>query len=170
MTEFKKLSEVEVVETPADTANVLIEEDGVIKKVTKDAVGGSTAKTFEFTFDNGGKLKITDLGNDIVNVFFIFSGNQTGNSFQYELPTDNAEFTAWAEEKTIQFGSFPITNVVGVNAGTFIDMPVFVLADIGGLETGSPIFAVIGYSEEPIEGVLINENVRVIYLSDIPTA
>jgi hypothetical protein len=30
--EFKKLSAVEVVETPADTANVLIEENGKIKK------------------------------------------------------------------------------------------------------------------------------------------
>ena len=36
--EFKKLSDVAVVETPTDTANVLIEEDGVIKKVAKDAV------------------------------------------------------------------------------------------------------------------------------------
>lgn len=38
--EFKKLGDVEVVETPMDTANVLIEEDGVIKKVAKDEVGG----------------------------------------------------------------------------------------------------------------------------------
>lgn len=35
MAEFKRLSDVEVVETPMDTANVLIEEDGVIKKVAK---------------------------------------------------------------------------------------------------------------------------------------
>jgi hypothetical protein len=40
MAEFKKLSDVEVVETPTDTANVLIEEDGVIKKTPKTAVGG----------------------------------------------------------------------------------------------------------------------------------
>lgn len=39
--DFKKLSDVAVVETPADTANVLIEEDGVIKKVAKDKVGGT---------------------------------------------------------------------------------------------------------------------------------
>lgn len=36
--EFKKLSDVAAVETPADTANVLIEEDGVIKKVAKEKV------------------------------------------------------------------------------------------------------------------------------------
>ena len=39
--EFKKLSDVEIVETPAETANVLIEEDGVIKKAPKTSVGGS---------------------------------------------------------------------------------------------------------------------------------
>ena len=37
--EFKKLSDVTAVETPSDTANVLIEEDGVIKKVAKKSVG-----------------------------------------------------------------------------------------------------------------------------------
>lgn len=39
--EFKKLSDVEVVETVSDVANVLIEENGVIKKAPKTAVGGS---------------------------------------------------------------------------------------------------------------------------------
>lgn len=41
--EFKKLSDVEVVETPAETANVLIEENGVIKKAPKTAVGDDKA-------------------------------------------------------------------------------------------------------------------------------
>ena len=39
--EFKKLSDVAIVETPSDTANVLIEENGVIKKAPKTAVGGT---------------------------------------------------------------------------------------------------------------------------------
>lgn len=39
--EFKKLSDVEVVAEPAESANVLIEENGVIKKAPKTAVGGS---------------------------------------------------------------------------------------------------------------------------------
>lgn len=38
--EFKKLSAVEVVETVSDVAHVLIEENGVIKRVPKDEVGG----------------------------------------------------------------------------------------------------------------------------------
>lgn len=38
--EFKKLSDVEVVESVNDAANVLIEENGVIKKVSKTQIGG----------------------------------------------------------------------------------------------------------------------------------
>lgn len=38
--EFKKLSDVEVVAEPTESANVLIEENGVIKRVSKDEIGG----------------------------------------------------------------------------------------------------------------------------------
>lgn len=41
MAEFKKLSDVEVIAEPAESANVLIEENGVIKKAPKTAVGGN---------------------------------------------------------------------------------------------------------------------------------
>lgn len=41
MAEFKKLSEVEQIETASDNATVLIEEGGDIKRVPKSAVGGS---------------------------------------------------------------------------------------------------------------------------------
>lgn len=44
--DFKKLSDVEVVAEPAESANVLIEEDGVIKKAPKTAVGGGGVNTF----------------------------------------------------------------------------------------------------------------------------
>lgn len=37
--EFKRLSDVEVVETPADNANILIEDNGVIKKTPKINTG-----------------------------------------------------------------------------------------------------------------------------------
>lgn len=40
---FKSIADVEVVETPAETANVLIEENGVVKKAPKTAVGGEMA-------------------------------------------------------------------------------------------------------------------------------
>lgn len=42
--EFKKLSDVEVVAEPTESANVLIEENGVIKKAPKTAVGGSSTE------------------------------------------------------------------------------------------------------------------------------
>lgn len=46
---FKRLSDVEVVETPAETANVLIEENGIIKKAPKTAVGGSGGVKYDAT-------------------------------------------------------------------------------------------------------------------------
>ena len=46
--EFKKLSDVDIVETPSETANVLIEEDGVIKKAPKTAVGGAGSSSNEY--------------------------------------------------------------------------------------------------------------------------
>lgn len=41
---FKSIADVEVVEEPAESANVLIEEDGVIKKAPKTAVGGASGE------------------------------------------------------------------------------------------------------------------------------
>jgi hypothetical protein len=38
---FKSIADVEVVAEPAESANVLIEENGVIKKAPKTAVGGN---------------------------------------------------------------------------------------------------------------------------------
>lgn len=41
MAEFKKLSEVEQIETASDNATVLVEESGEIKRVPKKEVGGA---------------------------------------------------------------------------------------------------------------------------------
>lgn len=43
--EFKRLSDVEVVAEPIESANVLIEENGVIKKAPKTVVGGGGGET-----------------------------------------------------------------------------------------------------------------------------
>jgi hypothetical protein len=56
MAEFKKLSEVEQVETASDNATVLIEEGGEIKRVAKSEVGG-----------NGGGGYIIHLGQNSVS-------------------------------------------------------------------------------------------------------
>jgi hypothetical protein len=51
MAEFKRLSDVEVVAEPTESANVLIEENGVIKKAPKTAVGGAGgASKFDLIF------------------------------------------------------------------------------------------------------------------------
>lgn len=52
--EFKRLSDVEVVAEPTETANVLIEENGIVKKAPKSAVGGGM----------GGSLMVSVLPND----------------------------------------------------------------------------------------------------------
>ena len=52
--EFTKLSDVEVVETPTDTANVLIEENGVIKKAPKTAVSGGYDAVITLSEDSEG--------------------------------------------------------------------------------------------------------------------
>lgn len=48
MAEFKKLSNVEKIETVADDATVLIEEGGVIKRAPKSEVGGGTASSLAY--------------------------------------------------------------------------------------------------------------------------
>lgn len=42
---FKSIADVEVVAEPTESANVLIEENGVIKKAPKTAVGGAGGST-----------------------------------------------------------------------------------------------------------------------------
>lgn len=50
--DFKKLSDVEAVAKPAESTNVLIEENGVIKKAPKTAVGGGNMDAvIKFTHD-----------------------------------------------------------------------------------------------------------------------
>lgn len=56
---FKSIADVEVVAKPTESANVLIEENGVIKKAPKTAVGGSGSLVIVFNSeewtDNGYK-------------------------------------------------------------------------------------------------------------------
>lgn len=73
--EFKRLSDVEVVAEPTESANVLIEEDGVIKKAPKTAVGGNSKwdAVIEYVYtddDNYVNLVSGDcmtVGNKIMN-------------------------------------------------------------------------------------------------------
>ena len=53
MIEFKKLSAVDAVETVSETAHVLIEEDGVIKRAPKEEVGGAPKKELVYEWNFG---------------------------------------------------------------------------------------------------------------------
>lgn len=55
---FKKLSDVETVNKPTDSAHVLIEENGVIKKTPKTAVGGGNSNG-EYDM----VIRVTDINN-----------------------------------------------------------------------------------------------------------
>lgn len=83
--EFKKLAGVDTVETATDAANVLIEENGVIKRVPKTEVGGSGGSEPEVVIiDRSGgtehivnvKRKMTDsLDNNIPTIFYLKGSN-----------------------------------------------------------------------------------------------
>lgn len=68
--EFKKLSDVEVVAEPAESANVLIEENGVIKKAPKTAVGGGLTEwdaIIKFTCDPDNEREVCTLESGSFN-------------------------------------------------------------------------------------------------------
>ena len=52
--DFKRLGDVDLVDAPAENANVLIEENGIIKKASKDSVGGGAGGGCDamITFEN----------------------------------------------------------------------------------------------------------------------
>lgn len=56
--EFTKLSEVEKLETVSDEANVLVEENGEIKRVAKTEVGGEKPYVLELTVEELASLPI----------------------------------------------------------------------------------------------------------------
>lgn len=130
--EFKKLSEVDVVTTPANTANVLIEEDGVVKRVAKTAVG-ETAEAIL------GKIAAVDAAEepaDDANVLIEESGSlkrvpaSSVGGFKTAIITDNW-YDAFLNEATEPPSEEPIYScanmtyneaVAILNAGEFLDV------------------------------------------------
>lgn len=60
MAEFKKLSEVDLLETSSDNTTVLVEDGGEIKRVPKKEVGGAGGYVVTLTQDD---IMITDFSN-----------------------------------------------------------------------------------------------------------
>ena len=52
MAEFKKLSEVEMLESTSDNTTVLVEDSGEIKRVAKSKVGGAGGYVATITTDD----------------------------------------------------------------------------------------------------------------------
>lgn len=78
--EFKKLAGVDIVETATDAANVLIEENGVIKRVPKTEVGGSGGEPEVVIITHTGSTEhigyvrqkmIDSLDNNVPTVFYL---------------------------------------------------------------------------------------------------
>ena len=64
---FKSIADVEVVERPSNSASVLIEEDGIIKKTPKTAVGGTGAGSEEMVVVTDYNYNIHEVPDDFYN-------------------------------------------------------------------------------------------------------
>lgn len=61
---FKSIADVEVVAEPTESANVLIEENGIIKKAPKTAVGGGDGVrivTYNYYYDYDNEIGVFEL-------------------------------------------------------------------------------------------------------------
>lgn len=118
MAEFKKLSAVEAVASVSDTASVLIEEDGVIKRAPKGEVGGvkvaSTAEVGQTivvkAVDEAGnptEWECADLGKkpDMVIRCNINPLHATVDNIEIVSGSMDTVLTAYEE------GRFPIVNI-----------------------------------------------------------
>lgn len=77
--DFKKLSDVEVVAEPSNAANVLIEENGVIKKAPKTAVGGGSGDIVVFAVDHYMEM---DYDSTIINGRRYINGATCNKTFE----------------------------------------------------------------------------------------
>ena len=104
MAEFKKLSEVELIEEVSDGATVLVEDGGEIKRVPKSAVGGAMTVVVE-TVD-GENYVCNDVTFDQMKEQIVFG-----------VPT-------YAICKTIEEGSvyiFPFVNMAYLPSNTMFE-------------------------------------------------
>lgn len=101
---FKSIADVEVVAEPAETANVLIEENGVIKKAPKTAVGGAG--------DNEADLVIAVNSRRHIKI--------TSNTFYIEHGSVNAVLDAIRDERIPDIRMRFYYNADAENIGEFI--------------------------------------------------
>lgn len=125
--EFKKLSDVEVVAEPTESANVLIEENGVIKKTPKTAVGGSggglgehwvslSEPDYSVTASKGiyeaVKNYIYNGGVPIIINTYMVSTDEYGRMYEYSHSL--AETISWSNDDDGDIGDLQIVGCRGV--------------------------------------------------------
>lgn len=77
--EFKKLSEVEKIEELSDTASVLVEDGGEVKRVLKDAVGGGSGGGYDVIItyaheEGSGSYDLPTTEDNNLNLFTVPDG------------------------------------------------------------------------------------------------
>ena len=110
MAEFKKLSEVEMLETTSDSTTVLVEDRGEIKRVTKSKVGGAGGYVATLTMED---LDMSD--GDVI----IISEN-------YDALYDvlNAGGTAWVDYSVMN-NMAPSSVMSGYGSGSSSYIPTY---------------------------------------------
>ena len=95
--EFKKLSAVETVASVSDTASVLIEEDGVIKRAPKDEVGGGAKKELVYEWNFSADDEVYEIYENVDEDLSWLTKRQDGIGF--EIVAENYAFQYdWNEE------------------------------------------------------------------------
>ena len=111
--EFKRLSDVEAVTEPSESANVLIEENGVVKKAHKTSIGGDSVY---YIFLKDDIVTTTDgLYDAIIEKLFTNPVGISVRAFNFR----SYETESCADEFTVNgFTYLPENNQISVNCSS----------------------------------------------------
>ena len=122
MAEFKKLSAVETVEVVSDAANVLIEENGVIKRAPKTEVGGGVKRELVYEWNFSAEDEVYEIYENINEDLSWLTKKQDDISF--EIVTENyACQYEWNHEEGFKQNSMILEDVFAVGSST--EVPYF---------------------------------------------
>lgn len=159
MAEFKKLSEVEKIESASDNASVLIEDDGEIKRVPKSEVGGRGGNVAVITtssYDNyiSGISTVAGDGNEDNNITYSCKNMTFDEAKQALLSGELLDVKVYhAGSVASIFASGTVAGIGGVIYSAAYDADADVIVIIGAMLLGGMLeFALYwtadGISEE----------------------
>lgn len=158
--EFTKLSSVEAVPVPSSDANVLIEENGIIKKAPKSAVGGgggAASQIIEFQWDDEGQItNLEDFKkayeNDMtIHIVALTSEYNTSYSVEGILPNIKSYALFY---NGYYDAIYSYRTVVTCYDGSYQNVMLGIQYNIG-LDTGELNFASVGYWDNQPNGFTI---------------